>query len=260
MTILFLIALALAIPTSGLSLLVYGAVFVGKAILKAKVRMQEANKNIAFKAIDSEGPKNLPSWVKNEDRRDEFVSALLMMAQRRGVPEAYLGLMLNTRQSLEILLGFAAEMEKNGASFVEQQSGSIDFVSQMWDRLDAANKAKFANIDLTEEQYRSLHTPIERRLPINAPRRNDARATQMIEWAIETLGKEPSVIGTAYDEISYSAVVSYVHERKCTIITRVAKPYGDWLEFQTNVRGRSYQVTLGMTHEGHGSVLTSHPA
>ena len=64
MTILFLIALALAIPTSGLSLLVYGAVFVGKAILKAKVRMQEANKNIAFKAIDSEARRTFPLGLK----------------------------------------------------------------------------------------------------------------------------------------------------------------------------------------------------
>ncbi len=222
--------------------------------------MHEVNKSRAFKAIDNDGPKNLPSWVKNEDRRGAFFSALLMMAQRRGIPEGYLGVMLNTQQSLEFLLGFAAEMEKNGASFVEQQSGSIDFVCQMWGRLDAVDKAKFASIAPTEEQYRSLHTPIERRLPINAPRRNDARTTQMIEWAIETLGREPSAMGTAYDEISYSAVVSYVHERKCPIITRVAKPYGDWLEFHANVRGRSYRVTLGMTHEGQGSVLTSQPA
>lgn len=89
---------------------------------------------------------------------------------------------------------------------------------------------------------------------------SSSRKTQMIDWAIETLGREGSIMGTAYDEISYNDVISYIKTRNCQILKETVKPRGNWIEFTAAVKGRAYIVTLDKTFEGQGSVLASQPA
>ncbi len=82
----------------------------------------------------------------------------------------------------------------------------------------------------------------------------------MIEWAIETLGREGSPIGTAYKEISYGDVVSYMRGPNCTLLNSIKDAQNGWVDFEANVKGQKYVVTLSRTFEGHGSVLTSEKA
>ena len=83
------------------------------------------------------------------------------------------------------------------------------------------------------------------------------KKNQMIDCVIETLGKAGSIMGTAYDEISYDDVISYIKENNCQILNVIDKPRGKWIEFRAIVKGSTYTVTLNKTFEGSGSVLSS---
>ena len=82
----------------------------------------------------------------------------------------------------------------------------------------------------------------------------------MIDKAIEHLGQEGSLMGTAYREISYDDVVAYVASNDCRITSSTENPYhryNGWMEFERVLSGQRYAVTLSRTHEGGGSVLTA---
>lgn len=86
------------------------------------------------------------------------------------------------------------------------------------------------------------------------------RKDQMIEGSIEKLGREGSVVGTAFKEISYADVSSYMRRTNCKILNSIEDAQNGWVDFEATVRGRKYLVTLSRTFEGHGSVLTSQKA
>ena len=80
---------------------------------------------------------------------------------------------------------------------------------------------------------------------------------QMIEWAIETLGREGSPVGTAYKEISYNDVTSYMRGANCTLLNSIKDAQNGWVDFEATVKGQKYVVTLSRTFDGYGSVLPS---
>lgn len=80
---------------------------------------------------------------------------------------------------------------------------------------------------------------------------------KMIEWAIETLGQQGSVIGTAYKEISYDDVILYIKNNKCVMLNSIKNANNGWMDFEAKVNGNKYIVTLSRTQQGDGSVLTS---
>ena len=86
------------------------------------------------------------------------------------------------------------------------------------------------------------------------------RKDEMIEWAIEMLGVEGSALGTAYKEISYSDVVSYMRRRHCTVLNSIKGAQNGWVDFEASIKGQKYVATLSRTFEGYGSVLTSEKA
>jgi len=79
----------------------------------------------------------------------------------------------------------------------------------------------------------------------------------MIDWALHKLGEEGSIVGTAFKEIFYDDVISYIKANNCKVLNVTRKPRGDWIEFLADVDGVSYTVWLDKTFEGNGSVLTS---
>jgi len=82
----------------------------------------------------------------------------------------------------------------------------------------------------------------------------------MIEWALEELGREGSVIGTAFTEISYADVSSYLRRPSCKLLNSIKDARNGWVDFEATVKGQKYLVTLSRTFEGHGSVLTCEKA
>lgn len=86
------------------------------------------------------------------------------------------------------------------------------------------------------------------------------RKNKMINWALQKLGEEGSIVGTAFREISYDDVISYIKANNCKVLNVTKKPRGDWIEFLAYVDGVTYTVWLDKTFEGNGSVLTSRRA
>lgn len=87
-----------------------------------------------------------------------------------------------------------------------------------------------------------------------------SRKNQMIDFAIKALGEEGSIIGTAYKEISYDDVASYIKAKDCKILNVIKKDWGNWIEFSADVDGNRYTVWLDKKPEGNGSILTSRPS
>ncbi|TPM33545.1 hypothetical protein FJ955_02005 [Mesorhizobium sp. B2-2-2] len=92
---------------------------------------------------------------------------------------------------------------------------------------------------------------------VSPPVGGTKQKNRIISAAIQHLGTEGSVIGTAYKEISYNDVVGYIKANGCDILSVTKKPRGPWVEFLAEVEGVSYTVWLDCAFDGQGSVLTS---
>ncbi|QGM46616.1 hypothetical protein [Methylocystis heyeri] len=141
LTLLFLVALLFAIPTSGLSLLAYAVYFFVHAYIRARARMHYANERHAEKAIKSGGGR-FPSWIKDRGEVLIFIEVVQKSAERHGVPFAFSHAVMSASQ-FEILLRYAGAMEAEGASFIEQQDSVGKKVVEMWQGLPSEERQHF---------------------------------------------------------------------------------------------------------------------
>ncbi|OWQ98388.1 hypothetical protein [Sphingopyxis witflariensis] len=81
--------------------------------------------------------------------------------------------------------------------------------------------------------------------------------SELIDFAIQHLGSEGGGIPTAYSEFSYDDIVAYIHLNRCAITTSIENPINGWMQFQHELGGRCYEVTLGRAFDGIGAVLQS---
>lgn len=136
MVILFLVALLLAWPTAGISIIAYVAFAVFKSYLNAKTRMHYANERRAEREVGS-GAKHVPSWAGDNDENQIFVEVIQKGAMRKGVPQTFLWAVLGDTDTFRSLVYLAGAMEREGASFVEQQVAVSDKLVQMWEQAPA---------------------------------------------------------------------------------------------------------------------------
>jgi hypothetical protein len=83
-----------------------------------------------------------------------------------------------------------------------------------------------------------------------------SKETRMMMWAIQELGKQESIIGTAYKEITYNAAKTYAERKSNKIIVNGTDYKGDYIEFLTNISHVDYIVSLTESPDGRGSILT----
>lgn len=131
MVILFLIALVLAWPTAGISIIAYVAFAVLRSYLAARVRSHDANIHAARKSLVAD-EKRVPSWAGDEDENDIFVKVIQQMAMRDGVPQAYIQNLLQDGDTFQNLVYFAGAMEHHGSSFTEQQAAVSEEIVKLW--------------------------------------------------------------------------------------------------------------------------------
>lgn len=131
MGILFLVALVLAWPTAGISVVAYVAFAVSRNYLANKVRAHDANIHAARRSFVS-GEKRLPSWVNDNAERQIFIEVIKQKAIRDGVPEAWLMAHLRDNETFMKYVHFAGAMEHHGSSFTEQQAAVSDEISKIW--------------------------------------------------------------------------------------------------------------------------------
>ena len=125
MVILFFVALILAWPTAGLSIVVYIVILIAQAILKAKVRMHHVDKIRAEREIAS-GEKRFPSWMASREKIEEFVYSVENVAEHRGVPKLFSAQIMSNQEVQKNLMHYAGAMEAQGASFTEQQMAVVE--------------------------------------------------------------------------------------------------------------------------------------
>jgi hypothetical protein len=144
MVLLFLLAVLFAWPTAGLSIVAYIAFAVFKAYLNAKARMHYANERRAEREVQS-GGRRVPSWAGSKSENQIFVEAIQKMAVRKGVPQTFLWAVLHDENTFRNLVFLAGAMEREGASFVEQQLAVSDKLVQMWEQAPTNVKSAALN-------------------------------------------------------------------------------------------------------------------
>lgn len=129
MTILFLVAVLLAIPSSGLSI----AVFLVLLYMRHRSRSGRfhGSDNAAASAVAA-GSQRLPSWVKNQMEIDIFIEATTELLAQEGVPKAFVLALYADKDFRRKMFFFAGEMEANGSTFVEQQVAIIRRIKNAW--------------------------------------------------------------------------------------------------------------------------------
>ena len=125
MVILFFVALILAWPTAGLSIVAYIALLIARSYLQAKARMHHADKLRAQREVGSGGAR-LPSWMANKDKIEEFIYGVQNAAEHHGVPKLFSAMIMSKQEVMKPLMHYAGSMEAQGASFVEQQMAVME--------------------------------------------------------------------------------------------------------------------------------------
>jgi hypothetical protein len=131
MIILFLVALVLAWPTAGLSIVAYIVLLIVRSIFQAKARMHHANKIRAQREVSS-GNSSPPSWMAHRDKIQEFVYGVQNVAEHRGVPKLFSAQVMSNPDIQKRLMQQAGAMEAQGASFIEQQMAVADILIDLY--------------------------------------------------------------------------------------------------------------------------------
>ncbi|MCC4606012.1 hypothetical protein [Xanthomonas campestris] len=131
MVILFFVALILAWPTAGLSIVAYISLLVVRGYLKSKTKMHHADKLRANLEVSS-GSTRLPSWMADRDKVEEFVYGVQNAAEHNGVPKLFSAMIMKEQEVIKPLMHLAGSMEAQGASFIEQQMAVIEKLIYMY--------------------------------------------------------------------------------------------------------------------------------
>lgn len=141
MGILFIIAIILAWPTFGLSIVAYVVFYIFN---RAKTRMHYADTMRAQRAMAA-GEGRAPSWAGNRSKNEQFIYAIQEFAMNNGVPQTFLTAVLHHEETFTSLVHYAGAMEREGASFEEQELAVSNKLIEMWSASPAAVKEASLN-------------------------------------------------------------------------------------------------------------------
>lgn len=113
--------------------------FIGWSYIKARVRINEANKRQVMRKFNSTENNggfvgSYPSWMANKNRIEEFLGMIVAGAKRKNVPEYFLDPVISDKEHMKRLIFFAGAMEEQGSSFEEQAMFVSDIIIEAWNR------------------------------------------------------------------------------------------------------------------------------
>lgn len=126
---LFLVALFLAWPTAGISLLVYFGWIAVLAYLRADARKRTIQQDAAKRMLNS-GKGHPPSWANNSDHVEAFLGATISEAVRKGVPRSFISAF--TSEQKTALANYVGLVEDQGASNRQQGVAAVKYICEMW--------------------------------------------------------------------------------------------------------------------------------
>jgi hypothetical protein len=135
---LFLVALFLAWPTAGISLLVYFGWIAVLAYLRADARNRTIQQEAAKRLLKS-GKGHRPSWANNSDHVEAFLATAISGAVSKGVPRSFISALANEQKTA--LANYIGLVEDQGASNRQQLVAAIKFICEMWAHAQIASTA-----------------------------------------------------------------------------------------------------------------------
>ena len=151
MVVLFLLALLLAWPTFGLSIVVYIAFVATQVYWTARMRIYFADQKQAERDVLN-GAKQLPSWANKSSEMELFVEVVLALAIKAGVSPAFVRALFADKQTFDKFLFLAGAMDRRGASITQQKTVAVEKVVDMWERASVEMKNHFLDQDRLDLQ------------------------------------------------------------------------------------------------------------
>ena len=145
MLVLLIIALILAWPTYGLSLVAYLAFTAVGAYFRAR---QKRLITLAMKAMPTlqAGEGHPPSWTISGTQLSAFMGATIDQAIRRGVPKLFIDTHFSEPQNNAAFIRTLGVIESQGASIREQGIVATIFICEIWKVQNAKIGAKMREI------------------------------------------------------------------------------------------------------------------
>lgn len=135
---LFLVALFLAWPTTGISLAVYFGWIAVLAYLRGDAINRAIQQDTALRLLSS-GKGHPPSWANNNDHAEAFLGAAISEAVRKGVPRSFISGLTNEQKGA--LANYLGLLEDQGASNRQQGVAAVKLICGMWTQAQRAGAA-----------------------------------------------------------------------------------------------------------------------
>lgn len=100
---------------------------------KAKTRRYHAVVARAKRTIDETDELYRPTWINNDNKRDEFIGVVKSLSLKQGVPGEYLDHLFNNEAfNRMVLMKFTAILEQNNLSFTDQKTAVSELIRDLW--------------------------------------------------------------------------------------------------------------------------------
>jgi hypothetical protein len=104
--------------------------------------------NQAHRRATASADTSFPTWVNNSDQLAEFTSSVQNLAQQKGVPQSFFVASFSHKQMFHTIFANAGMLERSGASFTQQQTGTASLLFNLWAKLDDGHKRSFSDLAL----------------------------------------------------------------------------------------------------------------
>ncbi len=100
---------------------------------KAKTRRYHAVVARAKRTMGETNELYRPTWINNDNKRDEFIEVVRSLSSKQGVPGNYLDHLFNNEAfNRMVLMKFTAILEQNNLSFTDQKTAVSELIRDWW--------------------------------------------------------------------------------------------------------------------------------
>ncbi|QIK13406.1 hypothetical protein G7090_08470 [Leclercia sp. 29361] len=100
---------------------------------KAKTRRYHAVVARAKRTIDETDELYRPTWINNDNKRNEFIEVVRSLSSKQGVPGNYLDHLFNNEAFNRMaIMKFTAILEQNNLSFTDQKMAVSELIRDLW--------------------------------------------------------------------------------------------------------------------------------
>ena len=204
MLLLLIIALILAWPTYGFSLIAYLALVFGRTYFSTKIQKRRANTLSAIREVQA-GKGHPPSWVNDSTQSSAFIGATISEATRKGVPQSFIANHFKSNENKAALLCVVGLMEDKGSSIREQGIAATDFICDVWKIQSSLVSTKMTELEVLLTDAR-VHYEISSLLEHGTMFHGDEEVAGMLEQCLEAADEVRAITGQTPREVLSIAI------------------------------------------------------